>query len=74
MASTRDELLREIAHCRYLNKDLYVLMDGLIKDRTLWIVEGAYRSNPAEAKRLHGMILTTDEEILKLSRELMECE
>ncbi len=74
MARTRDEILKDIAHCRYLNKDLFVLMDGLIKDRTLWIVEGAYRNNPVEAKRLHRMIITTDEEIVKLSQELMECE
>ena len=72
MARTAKEIISAIESIRYANKRLYIDMEKIIHDRTLWVVQGAYASNRAEAQKLHKLIISNDKKITSLSEELCE--
>ncbi len=76
MARTDEEIIGAIATIRIKNRALYKSMEDLIgwRDQTLEVVALAYHVNPKKARHLHNMILENDEQIMKLSKELVGCE
>ena len=72
MARPDAEIIELLDSVRFANRQLYIDMEKLIHDRTLWIVQGAYASNREEAKKLHRLILANDKKISALTEELCE--
>lgn len=75
MARTTKEILDELQVARARNKGLYTFArDMLETDDTLALVKRMYDLDPKAAREWHRLVLSNDERIVELTRELTSGE